>query len=169
MKKKKVAEESICVPNTVVQQEQLAVARGHGRRFHASNGMNITNNNICIAFKMKDLMVARAAAKKDKKRWQQQQTNKEKALKILYKEGKGLKLYSVKDLDVLLTWNQVEDLSPKPKKEDKLAPWREIVASLKPPPSYERWRNENEQRLVESNVIGIKDTMFGHEVALKMQ
>jgi hypothetical protein len=73
--------------------------------------------------------------------------NKEKALKILCKEEKGPKLYSVKDLDVLLVWHQVKDLPPKPKKEDKLAWWREIVASLKPPPLYERWTNEDEQWL----------------------
>ena len=43
------------------------------------------------------------------------------------------------------------------------------MASQKPPPPYERWRNEDEQRLValQSDVIGIKDTMFGREVALK--
>ncbi len=46
MLKKKEVEESICVPNTAVQWEQLAVALGHGRQFHASNNMNINNNNI---------------------------------------------------------------------------------------------------------------------------
>jgi hypothetical protein len=43
------------------------------------------------------------------------------------------------------------------------------VASQKPPPPYERWTNEDEQRLValQSDVIGIEDRMFGREVALK--
>jgi hypothetical protein len=118
---------------------------------------------------MKERAAARAAAEKDKKRRQQQQTNKEKALKILNQERKGLESYSVKDLDILLAWHQVKDLPPKPKKEEKLARWRQIVASMKPPPSYERWTNEDEQQLValHSDVIGIKDVMFGREVALK--
>ncbi len=169
LKKKKVVEELICVPNTVARQERLAIARGHGKQFQATNSMNITDNDIFIAFKMKDRAAARAAAKKDKKRQQQQQMNEEKALKILSQEGKGLKLYLVKDLDILLAWHQVKDLPPKPKKEDKLARWRQILVSMKPPPLYERWTNEDEQQLValHSDVIGIEDTMFGREVTLK--
>ncbi len=118
---------------------------------------------------MKDRAAARAAAKKDKKCQQQQQTNKEKALEILGQEGKGLESYLVKDLDILLAWHQVKDLPPKPKKEDKLARWRQIVTSMKPPPPYERWTNEDEQQLVAlySNVIGTEDMMFGCKVALK--
>ncbi len=47
--------------------------------------------------------------------------------------------------------------------------WREIMVNMKPPPPYERWTNEDEQWLLalHSDVIGIKDTMFGREVALK--
>jgi hypothetical protein len=78
--------------------------------------------------------------------------------------------YSVKDLDCLLAWHQVKDLPPKAKKEHKIARWKEIVASQKPPPPYERWTDENEQRLVSlqsKDAIGIEDTMFGREVALK--
>ena len=95
--------------------------------------------------------------------------NKEKALEILSNEGAGLESYLVKDLDCLLAWHQVKDLPPKAKKGDKLARWREIMASQKPPPPYERWTNEDKQLLValQSNMIGIKDTMFGREVALK--
>jgi hypothetical protein len=148
LKKKKLVEELICVPNTAAQQERLAVAHGHRKQFQATNGMNITNNDIFIAFKMKDLAETR---------WQQQQVNEDKALKILSQEGKGLESYSVKDLDVLLAWHQVKDLPLKPKKEDKLVRWREIMASMKPPTLNERWTNEGEQRLValHSNVIGI--------------
>ncbi len=65
LKKKKVIEESICVPNTAAWWEQLAIACGHSRQFYASNGMNITNNDIFIAFEMKDQVAARAAAQKD--------------------------------------------------------------------------------------------------------
>ena len=42
--------------------------------------------------------------------------------------------------------------------------------TLKPPPPYERWTEDDEQRLVSlqsEDVIGIEDTMFGREVALK--
>jgi hypothetical protein len=166
---KKEVEESICVLNTAERQERLATALGHGGRFHASNGMHITDNNIFIAFELKDRKKARAEAEKDKKCRQQMQTNKETALAILSDKGASPESYSVKDLDCLFAWHQVKDLPPKAKKEDKLARWRAIVASQKPPPPYKRCRNEDEQWLValQSDVIGIKDTMFGREVALE--
>ncbi len=50
---------------------------GHSKQFQATNGMNITNNDIFITFEMEDRAAARAVAKKNKKLWQQQQTNKE--------------------------------------------------------------------------------------------
>jgi hypothetical protein len=114
---KKEVEELICVPNKAAQQERLAIARGHGGRFHASNGMHITDNDIFIAFEMKDRKKARTEAEKDKKRWQQMRTNEEKALEILSNEGAGPESYSVKDLDCLLAWHQVKDIPPKAKKE----------------------------------------------------
>ncbi len=92
------------------------------------------------------------------------------ALDILSDEGASPESYSIKDLDCLLAWHQVKDLLPKAKKEQKIMQWKEIVASRKPPPSYERWTEDDEQRLVSlqsEDVIGIEDTMFGREVALK--
>jgi len=65
--KKKEVEESICVPNSAARQEWLAIARGHGGQFHASNGMRITDNDISIAFEMKDRKKARVEAKKEKR------------------------------------------------------------------------------------------------------
>jgi hypothetical protein len=63
-----VAEESICVPNTSARQEWLAIARGHGGQFHASNGMHITDNDIFIAFEIREQKEKRAEAERDKKR-----------------------------------------------------------------------------------------------------
>ncbi len=67
-KKNNKSNESICVPNTAARQERLALACGHGGRFHASNGMHITENYIFIAFEIREQKEARAAAEKDKKR-----------------------------------------------------------------------------------------------------
>ncbi len=118
---------------------------------------------------MKERAATRAAAKKDKNRWQQQQTNQEKVLEILCKEGKAPKSYSVRDLDLLLVWHQVKGLPLKTKMEDKLVWWREIVVAWQPPLPYERLTNEDKQRLIvlQSNVIGVEDTIFRREVALK--
>ena len=55
------------------------------------------------------------------------------------------------------------------KKEQKLAKWKDVVESLKQPPSYAKWTDEDEQRLVvlQCDVNGIGDTMLGREVALR--
>jgi len=44
-----------------------------------------------------------------------------------------------------------------------------IRADGDPPPAYERWMDEEEQRLVALNAINIdiSNTQYGHEVALK--
>ena len=55
------------------------------------------------------------------------------------------------------------------KKADKLQQWMAIRADGDPPPAYERWTDEEEQRLVALNAINIdiSDTQYGREVALK--
>ena len=54
-------------------------------------------------------------------------------------------------------------------KADKLQQWMAIRADGGPPPVYERWTNEDEQRLVALHApnIDISNTQYGREVALK--
>ena len=92
----------------------------------------------------------------------------EKALALL-EQGKQVNLLSVADLDMLLVWHQ----APKTKgakKLDKLQQWMAIRADGNPPPAYERWTDEEEQRLValgHATNIDFSDTQYGREVALK--
>ena len=77
-------------------------------------------------------------------------------------------MLSVADLDVLLAYHQ----APKTKgakKADKVLEWMTILADGGQPPAYERWTDEEEQRLVALNAINIdiSDTQYGREVALK--
>jgi hypothetical protein len=97
------------------------VAVKHICLLHASNGMHITENDIFIAFGIRERKEARAAAEKDKKRRQRQQLIESNALNILSDEEASPESYYVKDLDCLLAWHQVKDLPPKAKKEDKIA------------------------------------------------
>ncbi len=58
----------------------------------------------------------------------------------------------------------MKDLLRKAKKEQKIVWWKEIVASQKPPPPYDRWTEDDKQRLLSlqsEDVIGIKDTISG--------
>jgi hypothetical protein len=165
---KKKEEETVCVPYSPSRVERLANARGHGGRFHATKGGHLTADDIFIAGEMKLRKEEREIAEKDKKVRQQQQMNEEKALAILSNEGVDPASYGVAQLNTLLAWHQVS-VPPKSKKADKLARWRDIVASKKAPPTYAKWTDEDEQRLValQSNVIGIGDTALGREIALR--
>ncbi len=54
-------------------------------------------------------------------------------------------------------------------KEEKLAKWGRIVTSMKSPPSYEKWTNEDEVMLEEAQPDNVEmaHTALGHMVALK--
>jgi hypothetical protein len=122
---KKAVEETVCVPNSETRLERLDNARGHGGRFHATNGMHLTDDDIFISIEMKDRKKAREEAEKDKKRCLQHQTNEENALEILSVEGVSPEMFSLPQLNCLLAWHQVNDLPPKARKKDKLSWWIE--------------------------------------------
>ena len=167
LKKKKEEEETVCVPYSPSKVELLAKACGHGGRFHATNGMHLTADEIFIAEEMKSRQEERVALEKEKKVRMAQEDIEKKAVALLEQEGRTIESYSVKDLDVLLGWHQLKITGWK--KEQKLAKWKDVVESLKQPPSYAKWTDEDEQRLVvlQCDVNGIGDTMFGREVALR--
>ena len=110
--------------------EMIANARGHSSRFHATNGGHLTSDEIFIAAEINLCKKVREVAEKDMKVHQQQQTNEERALKVLSREGAGPELYSLPELNYLLAWHQV-NFPPKSRKAEKLAQWREIVVSQK--------------------------------------
>lgn len=57
---KKEVEESIHAPETAAQQDRLAIVHRYGRQFHMPIGVHVMDNNIFIAFEMKDHKKARA-------------------------------------------------------------------------------------------------------------
>ena len=98
---------------------------------------------------------------KDRKIRQQLQGTEEKALALL-EQCKPFNSLSVADLDVLFAWHQAPKMKGA-KKVDKLQQWMAIRADGDPPPVYERWRDEEEQRLVAFNAtnIEISNTQYG--------
>jgi hypothetical protein len=157
----------ITQPNTLARQQAIANARGHGGRFHVKGGMHVTSDDLFISMEMNFRNEERGKVEKERKIRQQLQATEEKALALL-EQGKPVNSLSVADLDVLLAWHQ----APKTKgakKADKLQQWMAIRADGDSPPAYERWTDEEEQRLVALNAINIdiSDTQYGCEVALK--
>ena len=106
-----------------------------------TGGMHVTSDNLFISMEMNVRNEERGKVEKDRKIRQQLQATEEKALALL-EQGKPVNLLSVADLDIL---------------------------DGDPPPAYERWTDEEEQRLVALNAINIdiSDTQYGREVALK--
>ena len=160
---------NITQPHTIERQNALAEARTHGGLFKAScGGIHLTHDDIFISVEMKNRSKERVALEKEKKVRMAQEDIEKKALALLEQEERTTESYSVKDLDVLLGWHQVKGTNGW-KKEKKLAEWQQIVGSLKPPPQYNRWTEEEEQRLLIllANKIDIGDTAYGREVALQ--
>ena len=90
-----------------------------------------------------------------------------KALALL-EQVKPVNSLSNADLDMLLVWHQVPK-TKSAKKLDKLQQWMAIRVDGDPPPAYERWTDEDEQRLVALHAtnIDISDTQYRREVVLK--
>ena len=130
-------------------------------------GMHVTSDDVFISMEMSIRNEERGKVEKDRKIRQQLQATEEKALALL-EQGKPVNSLSVADLDVLLAWHQAPKVKGA-KKADKLQQWMAIRADDDSPPAYERWTDEEEQRLVALSAINIdiSDTQYGREVALK--
>ena len=163
----KEEERSITQPNTVERQLALTNARTHGGRFHVTGGIHVTSNDFFISQEIDVNRLASAAVEKDKKRRQQLQTTEEKALAIVA-QGKSVDSLLVTELDALLAWHQA-DKTKGAKKADKLEQWKKILSDGQQPPEYERWTEDDEERLLAlgKTNIDIKDTQYGRELALK--
>jgi hypothetical protein len=115
---KKVREERVMEPNTVARQLALAMAKGHGGRFHVTSGAHMTCNDLFIAVEMSARRDESAEDEKKKKLALQCQDVEDKVLTILQQE-KSVQSLNVKELNVLLAWHQAPKLSGA-KKSDKL-------------------------------------------------
>ena len=116
-----------------------------------TGGMHVTSDDVFISMEMSVRNEERGKVEKDRKIRQQLQATEDKALTLL-EQGKPVNSLSVADLDVLLAWHQAPKMKGA-KKADKLQQWMAIRANGDPPPAYERWTDEEEQRLVALNAI----------------
>jgi hypothetical protein len=72
------------------------------------------------------------------------------------------------DLTILLTWYQHANVG-KMKKDEKIAAWVDIVSSGRAQPSYERWTEVDDAKLLEaqSDIVEMAHTALGHLEELK--
>jgi hypothetical protein len=156
--------------HTQARQEALAHAHSHGGRFHATGGMHVTLDDMFILMEINARNEKRAAIEKEKNLRLSLQANAEKAMAII-NQGKPLNLLSVADLDVLLAWHQApKTKGVHKKKEEKVQQWMTILGDGGKPPAYERWTDEDKQRLgtlATTEDIDMSNTQYGRKMVLK--
>jgi len=167
LEEKREEERQITQPNTVERRQALVNVRTHGGRFHVTGGMHVTSDDFFISHEIGTNRSVREAEEKDKKRRLQLQTTEEKALAIIA-QGKSVDMLTVTELDTLLAWHQAAKIKGA-KRVDKLEQWKKILSDEQQPPEYERWTEEDDERLLalQRTNIDIKDTQYGRELALK--
>jgi hypothetical protein len=164
---KEVEERPLTQPGTKERQQLLSRAKNAGQRHMATGGCHLTHDNMLISIEMASRSKDAAAIEKDKKLQLGQQAAEESAQAILAL-GKPVDDIKGVDLDVLLKWHQVK-MEKGAKVPDKHRVWKKIVEKGRSPPSYEKWTEEDEERLMATSKSGLTlaDTRFGRAVATK--
>ena len=168
--KEKTTEPPITVPHSRERLDLIAKCRGkHGALFMATKGGPLTADDMFIGMEMPmhhESISKLEAIKKDRLA---KQSIENDAKKILERTPPTpIDKLSAPELETLLAWHQVakKDMGTKSK---KLAMWRSITASMKPPPPYDQWTEKDEENLqnLKAKNIGIGDTALGRIQAIK--
>jgi len=124
----------------------------------------LTSNDIFEGITLKQRKVMRENLAKEKKVRERMERTEFNYFEV---GGDTTKLTSG-DLTILLAWHKVPKVIGT-NKEQKLTKWGRIVSSGKPPPSYEKWTEEDELRLEEAqlDVVEMAHTTLGQMEALK--
>jgi DUF438 domain-containing protein len=100
-------------------------------------------------------------------------TEKSKRLRQMKVEEKGQRVldmkggdgtgWNVEDVNAVLAWYNHPQRNKLTSKESKLKAWDEIRDRGKPPPTYERWTDDDERELLEASKtnITVDDTALG--------
>ena len=119
---------------------------------------------------LKQRKILREKLAKEKTLRQRQERTESKALAILETAGGDATKIKATDLTILLSWHQHPKVAGM-KKEEKLSAWVAIVNRGKAPPSFEKWTDADDLKLMEaqSDVVEIEmaHTALGHLEALK--
>jgi hypothetical protein len=158
----------LTVPHSQERIELLSRAKTHGNIFTATGGVHLTANDIFKGIVLKQRKVEREKLAKEKTVRMRQEKTATNAMIIQAAKGGDVTKLTGADLTTLLTWYQQANVA-KMKKEEKVAAWVDIVSSGRAPPSYERWTEVDEAKLLEaqSNIVEMAHTALGHLEELK--
>ena len=158
----------ITAPHTQHRIELLSNAKTHGSIFAATGGVHLTSNDIFQGIALKQRKVLREKLAKAKTLRKRQEKNEGDALYILQTKGEDLMTLTSADLTTLLTWHQHPKVATM-KKDAKFVAWMEIKNRGKAPPSFEKWTDGDEEKLLEaqSYIVDMAHTAIGQLEALK--
>ena len=160
-------ERPLTEPRTKERQQLLSRAKNAGQHYMVTSGCHLTHDDMLIGIKMASRSKDAGEIAKEKKLRLSQQAAEESARAILA-QGKPVDDIKRVNLDVLLKWHQVK-MEKRAKVPDKHRVWKEIVEKGRLPPSYEKWTEEDEERLMASSnsKLTLADTWFGRVIATK--
>ena len=167
LKPKKDDSKPITQPRTKERQELLSRAKNAGQRHMVTGGCHLTHDDMLISIEMASRSKDAFEIEKEKKLRLGLQAVEESAQAILAL-GKPVDDLKGADLDVLLKWHQVK-MEKGSKVPDKRRVWKEIFDEGRSPPSYEKWTEEDEERLMATakSDLSLADTRFGRAVATR--
>lgn len=165
-------EESVRAQLTVPYSEEriLAIksASSHGARFKATGGFTISGNEFFKAATLRNNEEEAKVVQADKKKRQECEKNENAALAIL-QNGQAIDNLKKAELEVLFAWHGIPKNEQGTNMKERTSKWRAIVASKKEAPSYQKWTDEEEQKLKNLHNVDVpmKDTAVGRLQALR--
>ena len=158
----------VTTPHTQDRIELLSQAKAHGNIFAATGGVHLTANDIFKGIALKQRKLLREKLKQEKKVCERQGRIEDDALHIQAMKGGDNTMLTSSDLTILLTWHQHAKVATM-KKDAKLAAWVAIVGSGRAPPSFKRWTDTDDVKLLEaqSDSVEMAHTAIGHLEELK--
>jgi hypothetical protein len=146
----------------------LSKTKTHGNIFAATGGIHLTANNIFKGIALKQHKLTRKKLTKEKTVHEHHKKIEMNVMMIQVAKGKDVTKLTSSNLTVHLTWHQHAKVATM-KKDEKLAAWVAIDSSGREPPSFERWTDADNAKLLEaqSDVVEMAHTALGHLEELK--
>ena len=137
-------------------------ATTQGKKFTLTGGFHLTSDDIFISAEMGVREKEKQRLMKEKSRCEAQAAVEAKGTKLLEEKGCNYTNWTVADLNTLLGWYKITNLT-KMSKQEKMTKWNTIRAGNIQPPEYDTWTDSDEIALLAASKadIGIGDTAVG--------
>ena len=157
--------QSVTKPNSQERVEALAKSSTHGGKFHCTNGMHVTTDDMfrSMMIPQREKEIAdMSEVKKNRLKWRE---NEQKGQALLASGMESCR-YRNDEYQILLAWYQVPNQTIKEQYKYILAKkmwWQRIVRDGVLPPAYQQWTQEDEANFVElsKKEIDMKHTALG--------